>query len=239
MTRAEIYKITAHRTPRVCAAVLLIGVLIPSVVLVWYTPADPAAYTTNFTDSYDVFSIMLGIVFGGWLLGTEFRQDTVKRLLSSEPRRMRALATKGLVGAGALSTVLAAIGTIGWVAARIVGSMNDVTVPWQGRVLLASALTSLVASATAYSLSAITRSDAFAMVGTLSLILLIEPLLSEVPGIGRYTLGSALDHLGQSISGQQLLPTVELSTGMALLVLATWLSTLIQLGATLFARRDV
>ncbi len=88
MTKAEIYKLRTQRTPLVCAGLLLAGVLAPSIVLIWYSPKDPAAYTTNFTDVYNTLSIMLGIVFGGWLLGNEYRQGTVKRLLASEPRRI-------------------------------------------------------------------------------------------------------------------------------------------------------
>ena len=105
MTRAEIYKIRTHRTPLVCAAALLTGVLAPSIVLMWYTPKDPAAYNA-FSDVYELSGLLLGIVFGGWLLGAEYRQGTVKRLLASEPRRIRALTTKGLVGAASMSTVL-------------------------------------------------------------------------------------------------------------------------------------
>ena len=129
MTTAEIYKLRTQRTPLICAAALLIGVLTPSVVLIWHTPNDTAAYADTFTATFEVLSFLLAIVFGGWVLGTEYRQGTVKRLLTTEPRRIRAIATKGLVGAGAMSVVLVAIAGIGWAAARIVGSINDVTVP--------------------------------------------------------------------------------------------------------------
>ena len=83
--------------------------------------------------------------------------------------------------------------------------MNDVTVPWEGRELLAAALTALSFGAAAYCLSAITRSDSFAMVGTLSLIFILDPILSTIPRVGKYRLGSALDHMSQSVSGEQVL----------------------------------
>ena len=239
MIRAEIYKLRTHRTPWVCAAALLVGVVSPSIVLIWYTPNDPSAYTTNLTEAYDVLGVLLGIVFGGWLLGTEYRQHTIKRFLTSETRRLRAFTTKGLVGAGAMSVVLGAVGTIGWAAARIVGSMHDVTVTWQGRTMLAAALTGLVAAAVAYSLSAITRSDSFAMVGTVALVLILDPFLGLIPRFGKYTLGSALNHMYHSVSGTQYLEVVELSTSTATFLLIAWIAALLSIAGALFTRRDV
>lgn len=239
MTSAEIYKLRTHRSPFLSAAVLLIGVLVPSAVLIWYSPKDPSAYVDNFTLTFEILSVLVAIEFGGWILGAEYRQGTVKRLLTAEPRRMRALATKGLVGAGALSAVLVATAGIGWAAARIVGSVNHVTVPWNGRTLLAAGLTALIAAAIAYSLSAITRNDSFAKGGTLALILIIEPLISLIPKVDRYTIGSALEGMSQWLTGDavEALPTV--SPTAAAITLAVWLTAFITAGAALFASRDV
>ena len=239
MTRAEIYKLRTHRTPWVCAATLLLGVLTPSIVLIWYTPTDPAAYTTNFTDTYDALSVLLGIVFGGWLLGSEYRQGTVKRLLTSEPRRIRALATKGGVGAAAMATVLAVVGGVGWTAARIVGSMNEITVAWQGKAMLIAALWGLALATVAYGLSCITRSDAFAMVGTVAMVFILEPLLSVVPRLGDYTLVNALGRVLSAISAEETLEPSALSMGAAAITLTVWLGGLLGVGAVAFARRDV
>ena len=238
MTAAEIY-IRTQRTPLVCAAVLLGGVLVPSVVLIWVTPSDLSAYADIFTGTFEVLSILLAIVFGGWLLGTEYRQGTVKRLLTSEPRRLRAIATKGLVGAGALSAVLVATAGIGWAAAHIVGSMNDVTVPWDGRTLLAAGVTALIGATVAYSLSAVTRSDSFAMVGTVTMLLVLTPLLSLIPKVGKYMIGSALEGLSQWMAGDASEALATSSPGTAAITLAAWLTVLLAGGAVLFASRDV
>ena len=240
MSRAEIYKLLTHRTPLVCAAVLLLGVLIPSVVLVWYTPGDDLAYTDTFTSTYGALSVLLAIVFGGWLLGTEYRQGTVKRLLASEPRRLRALATKAVVGAGALSGVLAATAGIGWTAARVVGSMHEVTVPWTGRELLASAVIAMIGAVVAFGLSAITRSDAFAMVGTVVMLLVLDPLLSLIPKVGKYTFGSALDRVAEAVAGtSESFGSSALTTASASVTLAVWLVAIVGAGAGLFATRDI
>ena len=239
MKTAEIYKLRTHRKPLLSAAALLVGVLAPSVVLIWYTPDEPTAYGDVFVSTFEVLSLILAIVFGGWLLGTEYRQDTVKRLLSTEPRRLRALATKGVVGAAAMTSVMAATFSIGWAAARVVGSMNDVTVPWEGRSLVAFSVTALIAATVAYSLSAITRSDTFAMVGTVALVLVVEPLLNLIPKIGDYTIGSTIASLEQWMTGEAAEPVAVLSTGTATVTLAVWLAGFVATGAALFATRDV
>lgn len=238
MKTAEIYKLRTHRTPIVCAAVLLIGVLIPSVVLIWYTPSDPSAYS-SYRDVLETLSLILAIVFGGWLLGTEYRQGTVKRLLTSEPRRMRALGTKAVVGAGAMSAVFAAIAGIGWAVARVVGSTNDVTVGFEGRAVLAFGISALIAATVAYCLSAVTRSDAFAMVGTVVVILVLGPMLSLIPKVGQYTLLSALITVEEWVGGIATEGPGDLSNSAALITLAVWLAVFVAGGTVLFAKRDV
>lgn len=238
MKTAEIYKLRTHRSPLLCAAALLAGVLAPSIVLIWYTPTDPAAYSDAFVGTFEALSVLLAIVFGGWLLGTEYRQGTVRRMLASEPRRLRALTTKGLVGAAAMSAVLAVSAGIGWTAARVVGSMHDVTVPFEGRTLLAFGVTALAAATVAYGLSAITRSDSFAMVGTVALIMVGEPLLRLVPRVGDYTIGSAVYSVEQWMSGQPVEPS-SLSAGSAAITLTVWVTAFVAAGTVLFATRDV
>ncbi len=184
-------------------------------------------------------ALLLGIVFGGWLLGTEYRQDTVKRLLINEPRRLRALTTKGLVGAGAMSVVIALIAGVGWTAARLVGSMNDATVPFDGRSLLAFSVSALVAAAFAYSLSAVTRSDSFAMVGTVATILVVGLPLSLVPRVGKYTVFPAITRVEEWVSGTPTESLSTLSAGAAAITLAAWLVGFLTTGAVLFVRRDV
>ncbi|MCP4084787.1 MAG: ABC transporter permease subunit [Actinomycetia bacterium] len=240
MISAELYKLRTQRTPMVCAALLLVGVLASPAVLLFYTPADPAAYSVAFTTTFQLLAPLVAIVFGGWLLGTEYRQGTVKRLLTGEPRRMRAFATKASVGAAALITATGIAGVIGWTASWAVGSLNDQTVAWNGRELLAAGLVALAAGAVAYGLSAITRSDSFAMVGTVALVLVLDPLLSLIPKVGKYSFGTALDTLTNEVANTaDLFGPAALSLGTAGITLTLWLVAFVGSGSYLFARRDV
>lgn len=239
MNRTEIYKIRTHRTPIVCAVGFLLGVLAPSVVLLWYTPPSQSAYLEMFTASYQVLGMLLAVVFGGWILGTEYRQGTLKRVLATEPRRHRVIARKALVGASGLTAVMASVALIGWSAARLVGSMNDVTVPWAGRTLLAAWVAAMVGAAVSFSLSAITRSDSFAMVGTMAMMVVLDPILSLVPKVGKFAMDSALDRITMSVANDSLGRTSELTTTSAVVTLGVWLTIALGSAVMLFANRDV
>lgn len=240
MFSAELYKLRTHRTPLVCAAVLLIGVLAPSAVMLFYTPSDPSAYGETFTTVYQILAPLISIAFGGWLLGTEYRQDTAKRMLASEPRRLRALAAKATAGLAAISAGLAVTGGVGWLGARLVGSLNNYTFGWNGRELLAGALFAVGAAVVAFALSAITKSDSFAMVGTLALVLILDPLLGLIPKVGDYTFGSALGTLTNKVAGGgDAFDPAALSTGIASLTLTLWFAAFLGAGGYLFATRDI
>ncbi|NOX29647.1 MAG: ABC transporter permease subunit [Actinobacteria bacterium] len=241
MFKAELYKIRSHRTPTVLAGVLAIAVLIPSAVLVWYSPANTTAYTSIYSTIFAILTVLLGIVFGGWILGTEYRQDTVKRMLTAESRRGRALASKAAVGAGAMITVMAATALVGYGAARLVGSLNDVSVAFEGRTLLGYGVAALLSAVIAFGLSALTRSDSFAMIGTIALVLVLDPLLRIVPWIGKYSYGNAVGVVTEQIQGAAsgFGEPATTSLTVAIITLATWLTASVATGAIAFARRDV
>lgn len=239
MIAAEFYKLRTSRNPILYATALLVGSLIPSIVLIWYSPKSSSAYLDAFTETYVVLTILVAVEFGGWLLGSEYRQGTVKRLLVTEPGRMTVLAGKWAVGASSFAGVLALTAVVGWSAARLVGSGHDAAVPWNGRSLLAAGTIAVLAATVAYSLSAITRSDSFAKVGTLALILVLDPLLTLVPTLGDYALGSAVDRLYLAISGEVAQSPVAIGMGVALVTLGVWLTAFVAAASVLFSRRDV
>jgi len=220
---------------------MFLAVLAPAAVLSFYTPSAQAAYSEAWSATYGLIGPLVAIVFGGWLLGTEYRQGTTKRILTAEPRRMRALGTKGAVGAGALSILLATSAVAGWGAAWIVGNMNDVSIAWNGRELLAAGLFALAAGVVSFALSAITRSDSFAMVGSVALVLVLDPLLSLIPTIGDYTFVTAVSTLTDEVAGSVSAfgDSASLSVVGALITSGAWFAAFIGGAAYLFSTRDV
>lgn len=236
--KAEYYKLRTHRVPVASAALLLIASLIPSVVLIWYTPSNPASYTDAYRMTFNIVSFILAAVFGAWLLGNEYSQGTVKRLLSSEPRRSRALATKAVVGADALAGTVFLVGVIAWVAARIVGSMHDVTVPWEPRVLLADVVATLTVATVAFGISAIARSFGYAMIATVAFIAILDGMLGLIPNVGKYSLGTAASRFEDWVAGRAT-DITELSATSASIALAAWMLVFLGGAFFLFTTRDV
>lgn len=242
MSRAELYKIRSHHTPWVTAALLVVGVLASPAVLLFYTPSADAAYLDAFTATYSILAPLTAIVFGAWLLGTEYRQGTVKRMLTAEPRRRKALMEKAFTGAAVTAAALAATGVIGWGASWLVADMNGVGIDWNGRSLLGAGLFALAAGTLSFGAAAVTRSDSFAMIATTGLILVLDPLLSLVPRIGDYTFGNALSSLTDRVAGTAdtgFGEAAALGTGSASATVAIWLVGVLGAGTWLFTTRDV
>jgi ABC-2 type transport system permease protein len=241
MLRAELYKIATHRVPRACFIVMLLGIVGPSLALVLYTPATPSSYATTYRHVYEILPSVVAVAFGAWILGTEYRQDTVKRLLTADPRRLRILGTKAIAGTVVLVAALAAFAVAGWLAARTVGAANKYTVVWPGRQLLPGALFAIGAAALAFAFSAILRSDAMAMVAALAVVLILDPLLGTIPGVGKFTFGGALETLTSRVGGTAggFFDTTVLTNAQASITLASWLAIFLGTGGYLFMRRDV
>ena len=240
MWQADLYKLRTHRTPAAIAGVLLLGLLAPSAVMIWYTPSDPIAYVETWSTVFAILAPLAAIVYGGWLVGTEYKQGTLKRMLTTEPRRLRALGAKAT--AGVTTLVLGLVGAIdvGWAGAWVVGEFNGVAVPFQTRDLLATVVSSTLYASIAFSLATITRNGAFGMVATTGLLLVLDPLISLIPTVGDYTLGSVIGVVDEAISGEvSPFETASIATSTAAAVLAAWVAGLTLTTTRLFVRRDV
>ena len=240
MLSAEFYKLRAHRTPLAIFAVVLLGVLAPSAVLAFYTPDSATAYNDIWTTVFELLGPLTAIVFGSWLIGTEYKQGTLKRMLTTEPRRARAIGAKATAGVVATVAGLATVAVTGFGAAWLVGNLNDTAVTWDSRQILAAIFTSLVSAAIGFALSTVTRNAAFGMVAGIGMLLVFDPLLSLIPTVGDYTLGSVLGIVDSAISGtESAFETASLATSTAVITLGAWMALLGGAAARLFMSRDV
>ncbi len=241
MLRAELFKILTHRLPKSCLGVTLLGVVGPSLAMLFYTPETPSAYATTFRHVYEILPSVAAVAFGSWILGVEYRQGTVNRAFLAEPRRLRTMGAKAAAGSTALFGALAIVAVGGWSVARLVGEANDYTVAWSGRQLLPGALFAMGAAAAAFALSVILRSDALAMVSTLALVLILDPLLGLIPRVGKFTFARALETLTSRAGGSAggLFDTALLSNTQASITLVVWFAVLLGLAGYLLTTRDV
>jgi len=239
MTRTELFKLRAHRTPWVLLAALVVSLTVAPIYYAIKNPTDATAVIETFVGVFGVMTPLLGAVLGGWVVGHEFRQGTLRRVLGTDARRGRLIATKAAVGLGAMIVGMSAAAGVGALAsAASVASFNR-TIVWDGvfRDVLSGGFLALVTAAIAFALSILLRSDTFAMISSLGLMIIVGPLLTLIPTIGKYT-PSALTNdvtLWISGSGEQL----GVAVAPASLGLAASIGVISAAALTAFHRSDI
>ena len=113
MTRPELFKLTHHRTPWVLAGALTLFTLAAPAWYAFRGPTDPSLYLETMTGVFGLAAALLAAVFGAWIVGHEYRQGTLRRVVASDARRGRLLAVKAMVGAGAFAVVTAVVAGLG------------------------------------------------------------------------------------------------------------------------------
>jgi ABC-type transport system involved in multi-copper enzyme maturation permease subunit len=238
MTRTECFKLRTHRTPWVLLGILTASLVVAPIYYAIRPPADGTDVVAAVTAVVSVMAPLLGAVFGGWVIGHEFRQGTLRRVLGSDARRVRLIGTKAGVGLGALGAGLGVALSIGLLSSVLSVASFDGEIVWDGvvRELLGVGVVTLVAVAMAFGLSVVFRSDTYGMLGSLGLMLIVGPLLTLVPKVGKYTPASLTDATSGWVSD---FPDQTVSIVPASLGLATYLAVLAMVATTLFRLRDI
>ncbi len=212
MTRTELFKLRTHRTPWVLLTILVASLAVAPIYYTIKEPADATAVIETFVGVFEIMPPLLGAVMGGWIVGHEFRQGTLRRVLGSDARRGRLIATKATVGIVSMTVGMSTAAGIGALASAGSAASFDGTIVWDGvfRNILSGGFLALVTAAIAFALSILLRSDTYAMLGALGLLLILGPLLTLIPTVGKYTpaalagdvtswIGGSGDELGVAI----------------------------------------
>lgn len=238
MIRTELFKLRHLRTPMVLLGTLSASLVIAPIYYAIKNPADISDLTATFTGIFQIVAALLAAVFGGWLVGHEFRQGTLRRVLGSDARRGRLLATKSVVGLGTFLAGLATAAGIGALATLASAASFGETVVWDGvfREVLGAGFIPLVVAAISFGLSIVLRSDTYAMLGSLGLMIIVGPLLGLIPTIGKYMPSQLAADVASWISN---VDGAVVSIVPASLVLAGTIGALGLVAATTFQRQDV
>lgn len=239
MTRTELFKLRAHRTPWVLLVSLTASLLIAPVYYALREPAESAAVIETFGGVFSAMAPLLAAVFGGWMVGHEFRQGTLRRVLGSDARRERLIATKALVGLFALTAGMIVAAGIAVLASLVSVASLDESIVWDGvvRDLLATAFLALVTAAVAFGFSILMRSDTYAMLGAIALITILGPLLTLIPTIGKYTPSALANDVSLWISDAD--EELGVSIGMAVGGVSSTIAILGAVATVAFKRRDI
>lgn len=239
MIRTELFKLRTHRTPWVLLSTMIAFLAIPPIYYAIKEPDDPMALIEASGGVFGIMTPLLGAVLGGWIVGHEFRQGTLRRVLGNDARRGRLIATKAMVGLVALTAGMAIAAVVGSLAAAASASSFGGTLDWDGvvRNMLSAGTIAIVTAAIAFGLSILLRSDTYAMLGALGLMIIVGPLLSLIPTVGKYTPFALANDVTLWIAGSE--DPLEVPIVTASLGLAASIGVLGTGAMAVFQRRDV
>jgi ABC-2 type transport system permease protein len=234
---AELAKLRALPTPRVTLIVSLAFVGIAFLVTLLSGTDTATAYEDGANSAGALGAGLGSIVIGVWMVGVEFGEKTLRRVLTADPRRVSLLLSKLAVG---IAAVLA-LTIVTWVAAiallSLSAAINGVASPADELVgdgvaaLFANSIYALVGMGVAL----VTRSMAGGMTVMLALLFAVEVIVAAIPGIDDVSLLQATVEITNSISGDEEDP--ELARGI--LVTLAWVVVVTGAGVLRFLEEDV
>jgi len=234
---AELRKLVAHRTPKVAVGMLLLAALVPSIALSSSATTEFNAVETKHT-IFMLVSMLCATYLGAWALGTEYRQHTIRRLLVTDPVRLRVFGRKFAAGASLFATMFAASATIGWFASRQIASTQQRFDALYAPELATIGIVALAMFAIAFGLSAIGKGMVLAVAFPIGLVFMFGPLLGTVPNIGRFTLWHAIDSVVNSQSAFRIVTGYEHPVSQSVLAIVVWVAAILGLGALAFHRQE-
>lgn len=238
-TKAELYKTRHHRLPYVVSAIGALAAAAPGVYFMFRPESDTTVHTEAALGVATLYLILAGAIFGGWMLGHEYRQQTIGRAVATTPARQRLFAAKGIAGMIVFALMAVAVTGTGLGAGAIAAAMdgNSLSTAGLGRELAANAVPIIMTMVVAFGASAAFRSDTYATLSALALLLVFSPLLFLIPNVGPYTIGALSDSISSWIGPDSITPPK--GAAATLFAAGAWLVTTVGAGAALFGRRDL
>lgn len=239
--RSEWIKIRSMPTPLWCLVAVIIGFVLGLVgTVIWGHGEDAAAIDLALGFPTAIASIVLGV----WIVGVEFGQNTLRRTLTADPRRLRLIGAKLLVAALVVAAVTILIHLVAWPVYSLAGSGHEGSLSAETifKFGLAALLTNLTYMLIGAACALISASMAGGMTLALIFIFVIDSIFPLIPKAGDFAFGLALVDVTDAIRGfdSGLFSSDEgHSVGIAALIAAAWLVILLALGSLRFNRSDV
>ncbi|MGA7396977.1 MAG: hypothetical protein WBW62_05955 [Solirubrobacterales bacterium] len=239
---AEILKIRSMPTPRWCLVAVLFCFLIGLVsTIIWGTGGDDS----GIIDLAVGFPLSIAsIVFGVWIFGVEFGQNTVRRTLTADPRRGRLIMSKILAVVFFLLIVTVLFHLVAWPLFDLAAARHDQSISAEEvfRAGLASMLINLVYATVGMAFSLLVMSMAGGMTIALVFIFIIDSIIPAIPKVGDFAMGPALAKLTDNIRGYEsdiFGVQVEQAGVVAVVIVAAWVLGLLALGTIRLMRSDI
>lgn len=239
--RAELVKMRSMPTPAWCLAAVVICFLLGIAATIAWGPGEDA-------DSIDVAvgipTMIASIVFGVWMFGVEFGQNTLRRTLTADPRRGRLIAVKLLVTLLTIAAVTAILYAAAVPIYDLASSGHDQSIDagTAARYGAAGLINNLVYATIGFAFSLITASMAGGITMTLVFIFVIDTVTAIIPKVGDFAMGPALSAVTDNISGYEtdLFGESVSSVGAGDIgIVLGWLIGLMVLGCLRFVKSEV
>jgi len=230
--RAEFLKIRALPTPLwtgvFMAGCFLIGLLFS----VWKGVGQDEAVLDL---AIGLPAAISSIVIGAWMVGVEFGQNTLRRVLSTDPRRTRLIFSKLAVCLIVIVGVTTALWLAGMLIFSLAGSGHETSIDTAQALRNGAAvlLSNVVYAVVAMGLAWITRSMAGGMTIAFVFFFVIDSLFAILPTVGDYSLGACLSTLDEAIRGTDqgiFGPSESISNEAAAIALVIWVVVIFGLG---------
>ena len=239
--RAEFLKARFMPTPMWCLiAVLACFILGVGGVILWGPGEDGAAVDV----AIGIPTLIASIVFGVWMVGVEFGQQTLRRTLTADPGRLRLILSKLVVMLLLVAFVTAVLHLLALPIYDLAAQGHDESVTWAAvkDATVSDLVQNVVYAMVGFAFALITASMAGGITMTLVFIFVIDIVVSIVPKIDGYAMGPALEKVLSSLRGTDtglFGETIDAAHASDVLIVAAWLAGLLLLGSLRFLRSDV
>lgn len=239
--RAEFLKIRSMPTP-MWAGITLLAFFVCGIAasVIWGVGEDNAVLDL----AIGLPTMICSIVLGSWIAGVEFGQNTLRRVLSADPRRVRLILVKLAALLVTIVTVTTVLTLLGVFIYSLAGSGHDTSIDFSfvPRMLASSLVFNISYAASAISLTLLTRSMAGGLTLTFVFYFVIDGLLSLIPTVGDYTVGVALNDVDLAIRQQEtglFDQAAKHDVLVSALVLVAWLAVFLAAGIMRTVKTEV
>lgn len=234
---AELAKVRALPTPRVTLFVSLGFVALAFVITLLSGTDKPSSYVDGATSAAALGAGIGSIVIGVWMVGVEYGEKTLRRVLTADPRRTSVLLSKLAVGLAVVLALTILTWTAAVVAMSLSAAINGVASPADELVgdAVASLFVNSIYALMGAGVALLTRSMAGGMTVMLAMLFAVEVIVAAIPGIQDVSLARATGEIADAISGDGDDP--ELARGV--LVTLAWIAVVMGGGVMRFLEEDV